>query len=356
MHLLIAYPEKAQRELLGILFMQTDLIERLTGIPRGGNPLIRDPENGLFAFAYQSPQSGAVYIYFRASTFGSPKTEYDQIREHISFIHRNPDAQYYALLLREAWFEWGQEYIAHRLELPLKKLGYDNLLPALEATDLNGLPEDLQIETQTYLKYLRKEYEGLLNPTYLSDTRLRLYSTLWYIQRGVQVRLAKRNGYYPLELYIRTQPHVHSIHLNQVFLRQYPVWKVQFDEYELGLWWELEKDGLFLRLWLPPMREKSARVLHNFIRKQIQPIVSEHFSLGRTRSTLKGIDAYHSREVNLLRIEMPEMQRVLYASSMTEFEESVERLADALIRAIGLLPVIEGKLQTTTLPSRLENL
>ncbi|GIV25641.1 MAG: hypothetical protein KatS3mg026_1333 [Bacteroidia bacterium] len=57
-----------------------------------------------------------------------------------SFIVRHPEALYYALLLREAWFEWDAAYMQQRLDLPFRRVGYEELLRALEQVDWASLP------------------------------------------------------------------------------------------------------------------------------------------------------------------------------------------------------------------------
>lgn len=357
-HTLIAYPEKAQRDLLHVLFSHTDVLEKLTGIPAASPSIEKEPLHGLFAFSYQGADDTPVYLYFRASTFGSPKTEYEQIREQASFIHRYPDAHYFALLLREAWFEWADDYIERRLELPMRRLGYEAFLAGLQQADLSNLSDALRQDILNYLRYLQKEYEGILHPYQLSEYRLRQYATLWHIRRAAY-QLRPQNGMVSVsslsvELDIRTQPHVHSSHLDQVFLRQYPAYRVATDTYEVHLLWELERDGLFLRVWLPPMREKVARGVHTYIRKQAQACIGERFALGRTRGTLKGIDTYHAREVNLLRIELPEMQQLLKMRDAETFQASVQKVATDLMDAIELLPAISERLITSGIPVRVE--
>lgn len=358
MHTLIAYPEKAQRELLSVLFSHTDVLERMTGIPIASRSVEKDPLHGLFAFAYRGADDVPVYIYFRASTFGSPKTEYEQIREQASFIHRHPEARYFALLLREAWFEWADDYIERRLELPVYRLDYEALLSALRDADLTNLSESVRQDILNYRRHLQKEYEGILHPYRLPEYRLRQYAVLWHIRLAAYQR-PRQNGtnsssHSPVELDIRTQPHVHSSHLDQVFLRQYPAHRVVTDTYEVHLLWELEKDGLFLRVWLPPMREKVARAVHTHLRKQAQACIGGRFALGRTRGTLKGIDTYHAREVNLLRIELPEMQRIPEIRDAESFQSSIQKVATDLMDAISLLPTISERITASGIPVRAE--
>lgn len=344
----LPYSERSQRELLSHLFIHTDLLERLTGIPIGKAPIDREPHNGLFAFTYRGSDGLPVYLYFRASTIGSPKTEYDQIREQASFIHRNPDAHYFALLLREAWFEWGDNYLRRRLELPIHQLGYEELLSHLAEVDLASFPASSQADIQAYHRYLQKEYEGILSPAKLVDMRLRQYAILWHIRREINKRLSST----PVEWDIRTQPHVHSSHLDQVFMRQYPPYRLQNEGFEISLFWELGKDGLFLRMGLPPMREKAARSLHAYIRKQAQFYLAERFILGRTRGTLKGIDTYHAREVNLLRVEVPALQELNQAAHPDALQTASEKVAEELTQAVKLLPELSKRIETAPIPSR----
>jgi len=352
-HTLIAYPEKAQRDLLYAACAGSPLLEMLTGIPRASDTIEKDPLNGLFALGYIAPDEKPVYVYFRASTFGSPNTEYEQIREQASFIHRHADAYYFALLLREAWFEWADDYISRRLELPMQPIGYEKLLSAAEKLNIDAFPEPVRQELSHYFRHLRKEYDGILHPYRFMDARLRQYAALWHIRLAMNVQ---RAGLFTqdIEWDIRTQPHVHSSHLDQVFLRQHPAYRLKVGEYELRLFWELEKDGLFLRMWLPPMREKAARAVHTHIRKQAQAAIGDRFPLGRTRGTLKGIDSYHAREVNLIRIELPEMQELLTVRSAEAFQELTEKLSKDLADALHLLPLINQRLQEQCLTVRME--
>ncbi|MCX8112605.1 MAG: hypothetical protein N3E49_05340 [Bacteroidia bacterium] len=342
MHALIAYPEKVQRHLLHTLLSYTDLAKRLTGLENAEPVIDKDPFGGLFAFSYTTLNDKMVYIYFRASTFGSPKTEYEQIREQASFMHRHPDAYYFALILREAWFEWPEGYVERRLGLPLRRLGYETLVPALEGLRLTQLPDSIRSEIQAYQRHLQKEYEGILHPVRLPELRLRQYAVLWHIRRAFMSRWASSENAL-IEWDIRTQPHVHSSHLDQVFLRQYPPHRLHMESYELSLFWELEREGLFLRVGLPPMREKIARAVHHHLRKQAQLCAAEYFALGRTRGTLKGIDTYHAREVNLLRIEVPELQQLIEMREAETFHVLSDEVAEDLAVAVGLLPEISKR-------------
>lgn len=352
-HTLIAYPEKAQRDLLYAAFAESHLLEMLTGVPRSSNTVEKEPVNGLFAFGYIATDEKPVYVYFRASTFGSPNTEYEQIREQASFIHRHADAYYFALLLREAWFEWADDYISRRLELPMRRIGYEEFLSAMEKQNMEAFSQNMRQELAHYRRHLQKEYEGILYPYRSSDARLRQYAALWHIRSEINAQ--RRNLFTQgIELDIRTQPHVHSSHLDQVFLRQHPAYRLKAGDYELRLFWELEKDGLFLRMWLPPMREKAARAVHTYIRKQAQAIIGDRFMLGRTRGTLKGIDSYHAREVNLIRIELPEMQEILTVRSAENFHALTEKLSRDLTDAINLLPAMTQRLQEQSLSVRIE--
>ncbi|MDW8417353.1 MAG: hypothetical protein RML92_07395 [Bacteroidia bacterium] len=350
MHSIIAYPEKAQRDLLYVIFRSTDALEHLTGLPSFRMTLEKDPAHGIFAFSFKAADEKPVYIYFRSSTFGSPKTEYEQIREQASFIHRNPDAHYFALLLREAWFEWADDYIQRRIELPMHRLGYESLLSALDKADLSQIPSDLRQEVLLYRRHLQKEYDSFFQPVRIIETRLRQYAILWNIRR-IAKDLWHTHNRSPLELDIRTQPHVHSAHLDQVFLRQHPPHRIFLEGYEITLRWELEKDGLFLRVWLPPMREKAARSIHTHLRKQAQACLEERFNIGRTRGTLKGIDAYHAREANLLRIELPEMQELMSVHEGETFGAISEKVATDLVDAIRFLPEIEARVLSGLSPA-----
>ncbi|MEN3040657.1 MAG: hypothetical protein ABDH66_03850 [Bacteroidia bacterium] len=350
MHTIIAYPEKAQKDLLYAAFTYTNALEYLTGLRGSSESLEKDPVHGVFAFSFKAADERPVYIYFRSSTFGSPKTEYEQIRAQASFIHLNPDAHYFAILLREAWFEWDDNYIQKRVELPMSRLGYEHLLAALSRADQSKASEELKQELFLYRRYLQKEYDSFYQPMRIMETRLRQYATLWNI-RKIAKELWQSQGNFPLELDIRTQPHVHSAHLDQVFLRQYPPHRIFSEGYEISLRWELEKDGLFLRVWLPPMQEKAARSIHSYLRKQAQSCLERRFTLGRTRGTLKGIDAYHAREANLLRIELPEVQEVMTARSYEAFQSLAQKIAIDLIDAIKLLPDIEERVISGLLPA-----
>ncbi|MCS7296926.1 MAG: hypothetical protein RMK19_07045 [Bacteroidia bacterium] len=344
MHVLSLYSEKAQRDLLYTLFTHTDLLERLTGLPKGESPIEKDPVHGLFAFRYQAIDGLPIYIYFRVTTLGNPRTGCEQIREQASFIHRNREARYYALLLREAWIEWTEDYVQRRLQLPMHCIGYEKLLSALAEIDLSLLPLAVRQEVQTYLRCLQKEYEGLMNPTQLYEDRLRQYALLWHLRAAVHERW-RLLGTFSMELDVHTQPHVHSSYLDVVFLRQYPPYKVLVEGYQVNLLWELEKGGLFLRVGLPPMREKVARLLHSHLRRRAQSCLMQEFIIGRTRGTLKGVDAYRGREVTLLRIELPEFQSLFQTRQPDEYQNLVGKVADQLILALQLLPVIRERVE-----------
>ncbi len=336
-------PEKVHRSRLFPLFQQTDLLERLTGQVLQPESLRKDPEGELFAWAFRTQEGQPVYLYLRASTFGSPQTEYDQISMQASFIVRHPEALYYALLLREAWFEWDAAYMQQRLDLPFRRIGYEELLRALEQVDWASLPTAVRSIGQPYYQELRREYESFRVPFTVSDGRLRAYACLLRVKERILALWALR-GLFPLWLDIRTRLHLQSYRLEEHVLIQRPPYRVTVEGHEVGLYWEMGKAGLILKVWLPPMPEKAARALHAQIRKLVQPVVGAYMPLGRTRATLKGIDPYRDRQVNLLRVDAynPLVLADLYEEA--PLEAQTEKLAGAFVQGLELLPELVNAL------------
>ncbi|MCS6789547.1 MAG: hypothetical protein NZ580_00995 [Bacteroidia bacterium] len=335
---IVAFPEKAQKELFQTLFQHTELLRDLTGhAPKAGS-LEREPEHGLFICRYLSSDDQPIYLYLKTSSFGSPRTEYEQFSDQLSFLRRNPDALYYLVLLREAWFEWDDLYVKEELDPALRRIGYEEVLSAFQRVAPEQLPEEFQQEFIAYRRHIQREYESLHAPGSIIDQRLRYYVAFWHVREIILNRWREKPSY-PLQLRIRTQPHVHSSHLEAYLLRQAPPYTLPIGNGEpLQLFWELERESLFLRLILPPMREKEARQLHTRLRKKITAQVNALFRLGRTRGTLKGIDLIHARQVNLLKIEIPALESLLHAYSLDKTMQHAEAVADELERAFRLLP------------------
>lgn len=336
-------PEKAHRSVLFPLFQHTDLLERLTGLASQPESLRKDPEEELFAWGFRTQEGQPVYLYLRTSTFGSPQTEYDQISTQASFIVRHPEALYYALLLREAWFEWDAAYMQQRLDLPFRRIGYEELLRAMEGMDWVSLPAHVRSMGQTYYQELKREYESFRVPFTVSDGRLRAYACLLRLKERIRA-LWEGRALFPLWLDIRTRLHLQSYRLEEHLLIQRPPYRVTVEGHEVGLHWEMGKAGLILKVWLPPMPEKAARALHAQIRKLVQPVVGVHLPLGRTRATLKGIDPYHDRQVNLLRVDAynPFILADLYEEA--RLEAQIEELAGAFVQGLELLPELVNEL------------
>jgi len=330
-------PEKAHRSTLSTLFQHTDLLERLTKQRPQPASLRKDPEGDLFAWGFHTQAGQPVYVYLRASTFGSPQTEYDQVGAQASFIVRHPEALYYALLLREAWFEWDAVYMERRLDLPFHRIGYEELLEALESIDWAREAADVRSVGQTYYQELRREYESFRVPFTVSDGRLRAYACLLRLKERT-LALWAGQALFPLFLDIRTRLHLQSYRLEEHLLIQRPPYRVTVEGHDVGLYWEMGKAGLILKVWLPPMPQKAARALHAQIRKLVQPIVGAHLPLGRTRATLKGIDPYHDRQVNLLRVDAYNPFSLADLYEEARLEAQIQVLAEAFLQALRLLP------------------
>lgn len=340
-HMQIPYedPEREHQERLFLLFSHTDLAERLTGLSLEPNSFRKEPEGKLFACSFLTVSGVPVYLYLRASTFGSPQTEYEQVSAQASFMLHHREAYYYALLLREAWFEWDEEYPRTRLQLPFRRLGYEELLSSLSSLNRTQIPEEYLPLIENYVREIRREYQSFRKPLQVVDSRLRAYACFLHIKEAA-MRKWEETDPFPLHLDIRTQLHVQSYRLEEHLLIQRPPYKLSVQGHEVGLYWEAAKAGLFLKVWLPPMHEKTARALHAHIRRQAQPIVSETLPLGRTRGTLKGMDPYHDRHVNVLRIETFNPLSLAEVSDERQIQERAERLAEDLLKAIRLLPRI----------------
>ncbi|MCS7162940.1 MAG: hypothetical protein NZ958_06435 [Bacteroidia bacterium] len=335
MQAIAAYTEKLHQQLLFALFRHTPFTEWLTQSEIMEGSFESAPSGSPFQFSCKAADGVPQYFYVRTTTFGNSRSLHEPIRSQIAFMDRNPQARFYCLFLREAWFEWDEEILSS-LELPWTRLGYEELLNAIQAISVPLA--DLHPELPAYRTMLEREYRSFALPSRVMEPSLRYYAAFAHLRRHLY-GWRSREAPFHFSLAIRTQPHVHSSHLDQYLFRQYPPLELKTGAISVALFWELEKETLFLRALFPPMTEKEARPLYAKLRRVSQEVAGATLPLNRTRATLKGISPLRERQINLLRIECS-LAEVLSARSEGALEEALRPVLATLQAALSCLPQI----------------